>query len=626
MPVTTVEELIQNCTQLIERDETVAGVGKRMCHPLLSVFLGEGAEAHADEILSTYFSCWSASAKKLISVRGTYSRETIESAIKQASTIEDLYKSKSTLHMVWYWDIMDADFDQHFSSVDMDLKSPVLQIKKTIFVFCSQGDTLSARITKNRLDKLIQWSKENNQPLILFSDATMYGFLNAKEVKQSYHMAASLVLMLNSQSQDAERAGLASNLDFSLRENLLWTMSYHACDKNFFDIIGVSLVAIINEYHKIGNAVRNNNDIQTRVCGENRDYIAFLDEVFENIILTRCPDDQSAAFWADLPYTEDIAALERRLSGQAAPKKHLWNLFSSKSAGNAANAVASLGEFWDVCVDRYYVQPVRQWLNSEEGRQAVTEFIYGKMTSALTLNDMKKLLPNEWSKLEKEAKYQDLILNHPLPEVGLSLSSHLHACACVDVKSQIYGELLTYLIEIMKQLHAYTDKFTPLLNSVAISLNGLGMDDNIERAYGHHMERLIQDYSDVLNRKLRPCGTELELLDQLGNAFKELVKNDKSGVYYYTLQQHIEFLMKTGAATDTTDIIESCFKFNLKDVGRLVTSSVMEIHDDLTFCIMNDSLIGRIPKDYDIGTQFIVNRCDRIERLCIYPVRAEAIS
>jgi hypothetical protein len=40
---------------------------------------------------------------------------------------------------------------------------------------------------------------------------------------------------------------------------------------------------------------------------------------------------------------------------------------------------------------------------------------------------------------------------------------------------------------------------------------------------------------------------------------------------------------------------------------------------------MNDSLGHLIPAEIDIGTKFIVNRSDRIERLCVYPVVADAI-
>lgn len=626
MPVTTVEELIQKCTQLIERDATVAGVGKRMRNPLLSVFLGRNAQEHMDEVQSTYFSCWSAPAQKLTSFRGVYTREMIEDALVQASTVDNLYQSRTTLQMVWYWDIMDDDFDQHFACVDMDINPPMgMQLKKTIFIFCSQRDTASQKKTRARLDQLIQWGAQRNQTLILFSDATMAGLLSARGISESYHMAASLILMLNSQNYDTERRDMAAHLDFSLRQEPLWTMSYRACGKNFFDIIGVSLVAIIDEYQKMGNAVQNNNGVQARVCGENRDYIAFLDEVFENVIMTHCPDEQGAAFWADLPYTDDIAALERQLSGQPAAARG-WNIFKKRAAGNADNAIPSLGEFWNVCVDKYYVHPVRQWLATDEGYLAVKEYIYGKMTAALTLNDMRTQLPAEWNKLEREQKYQDLILNYPIPETGISLSSHLHACACVDVKCQIYSELLFVLNDIMKTLHAYAGTFTPLLNSVSASLSGLGMDHNIHRAYGNHMKRLVQENQHILNRKLRPCGTEAELLEQLGSTFAALLQQDPDGIYHYNLQDDINFQMKAGVATAANNIIETCFKFQLKEAGRLVTSGVMEIQDGLTFCIMNDSLRGLIPGSYDIGTQFIVNRCDRIERLCVYPVQAEAIS
>lgn len=625
MSITTVEELIQNCTQLIERNATVAGVGNRMRNPLLSVFLGKDAERHADEVKSTYFSCWSAQAQKLTSFHGVYTREKIEAALVRASIADNAYKTRTNLQMVWYWDIMDDDFDDQYMCVDMTINAPVgMQLKKTIFLFFSQRDSVSQDKASKRLKKLIAWGAEKKQTMILFSDATMSGLLDSRGITENYHMAASLMLMLNSRHYDSEGRDLAESLAFNLNQEYLWTMSYRACGKNFFDIIGVSLVEIIEEYQMMGSVAQNSDGAQIHASGENRDYIAFLDDVFENVIASHCPDEQGAAFWMDLPYTEDVAALERQLSGQPAATRG-WLPFRRRSVGSAENAIPSLGEFWDVCVDQYYVHPVQRWLNSEEGNQAVKEYMFGKMTATLTLNDMKIQLPTEWSKLEREQKYQSLALSYPTPENGLSLSSHLHACACVDVKRQIYVELLGVLKEIMRQLHEYAGTFVPLLNSVAASLNGLGMDANIRRAYGSHMRRLVQDNQSILNRKLRPCGTEAELLNQLDTTFATLLQQDADDVYHYTLQEDINFQIRAGAAAAANNIIENCFKFNLKEAGRLVTSGVMEIQDGLTFCIMNDSLKCLIPRDYDIGTQFIVNRCDRIERLCVYPVRAEAI-
>ena len=629
MAVTTVEELIQNCTQLIQRDDIVAGVGKRMCYPMLSVFLGKDAEAHVKDVQSAYFSCWSAPALKLTAFRGTYTQEQIENALMEACTVENTYHTKTTVRVAWYWDIMDDDFETHFNAINMEIHPPIgVNMKRTIFVFCSQRNSIAQKIAQERLQKLIAWGEQQKQPLFLFSDATMAGPLDRKGVAESYHMAASLVLLLNSEDNDAHDMSLANRLDFDLSQHPLWTMSYRACGKNFFDILGVSLVKIIEEYQKMGTTAQNNNGAQVRVCGENGDYITFLDDVFENIIAPCCPNDQEAVFWGDLPYTPEMAAMEQYLEEQPPVTKSGFFGFLSKkqkSVKAATDPIPSLGVFWDLCVQAYYIQPVRQWMSSSQGHQSLKEYMYGKLTKALTLADMQTQLPDERIKLGREQQYQNLSLPFPAPRVGLSLAAHLHACACTEVKRSIYKELLTILSEIMKELYEYSGTFTPLLENVANSFRGLGMDHNIQRAYGDHMKRLVRDNPEILNRKLRPCGSEAKLLEQLGNTFAALLEQDSSKIYHCTLQQNINFQIQAGAAADANNIIENFFSFNLKSAGRLVTSQVMDIHNEQVFCIMNDNLDDLIRRDYDIGTKFIVNRCDRIERLCIYPVMADAI-
>ena len=54
VPTTTVEDTLQNCIRMIERKDIVAGVGSKIAAPLISVILGEEAEAHLSTIEATY--------------------------------------------------------------------------------------------------------------------------------------------------------------------------------------------------------------------------------------------------------------------------------------------------------------------------------------------------------------------------------------------------------------------------------------------------------------------------------------------------------------------------------------------------------------------------------------------
>ena len=434
-----------------------------------------------------------------------------------------------------------------------------------------------------------------------------------------------MTLILNSAPNNFED-NLGVQLDFNMRRNPVWTASYCVCSKNFNDIISVSMLKIIEKYQEMGNVQVNNNEVRSRICGDGGNYITFLDDIFEKVIAARCPDEQQISFWADLPYTRETAALEEKLAGSGAPQRggFLSGLFGRKKADSIVNVesvIESWRGFWDTCVSRYYLQPVREWLATEEGMQKVTDYMYGKLTAVLTLNDMRAQLPKEWPTLERESTYQNLSLPYPQPEDNETLPSYLHHCACTEVRRQIYGMLLMKIRDIMKELNQNADGFEAMLSNVQASLSGRRMDPSIEKAYGHHMSRLIESNPLVLNQTIHPCATEAELLGQLEKAFEELIGLDEERVYYYTLQEDMEFQIQIGTV-NPNNVISACFNYDLTKAGRLVT---MGAEKGELYCMMNKMLRGMIENNQQIGNQFIVNRCDRIERLYLYPVQPERI-
>lgn len=623
----TVEDVIQNCTQLIERNATIAGVGNKMNNPLLSVFLGKDAIEHQKEVQSTYFSCWSAEARNQRFTTGCYTREEIAGHIAEASRAGGNYTQQNLLRIVWYWNIMDDDFEKQFECVKQEITGPVgMAIKEIYFIFCSQQDFISQQKTEERLKRLIEWNREKKQPMLVLSDATQQGLLNAHGVTENYHMAASIVLMLNS-APNSMGSNLGLTLDFNMRKNLLWSASYCVCSKNFYDIISVSLLKIIDKYTEMGKSQVSNNEVQARICGEGGNYITFLDDVFEKNIVQKCPNEQQIGFWADLPYTPEMISMENKLSGKTAPQRggsFFSRLFGRERANDTANVdgvIRSVHDFWEACVNQYYVQPVQEWLASEEGLQKVLDYIYGKLTAVLTLNDMRAQLPKEWPVLERDPIYQNISLAYPEPKENESLPSYLHTCACVELKRQIYGMLLLKIRDIMKELNQNADGFEDMLARVRESIIGRGVDHSIEKAYGNHMNRIIETNPLVLNQKIHPCATEPELLGQMEKAFEALIALDEEHVYYYTLQDDMEFQIQTGTV-NPNNVISACFDFDLSTAGRLVT---MGSEPGELYCMMNDMLRGLVVNNQQIGKQFIVNRCDRIERLYLYPVRPNTI-
>lgn len=621
-PTQTIESVIDRCTRVIERDAMVAGAGRKVRNPMLTIFLGQDAVAHIREIQETYFSCWSDYVRKLKILKNEYTQQEIESAILQSTRTQDAFYDERTIRVAWFWDIMDENFERQFACVRQKFSTPIgLTCKKTIFVFCSQSTTVNQKITQERLQNiLIPWAEENKQHLIVLSDATGHGPLKASGITENYRLAANLLLILNSTYPDGTR-DLGKNMDFDFENQTVWSASYRACRMNSYDIVGVSLRRIIEKYLELSHKpMMQSTSAEELICGEGKGYIDFLDEIFRNVICKHCPDDFS--FWNDVPYTETISKYEQMISGGNVGKKKgfFGALFGGKSRDiHPEEAILSLSDFWNCCVDHYYLKPIQNWLNSSAGIQEVCDHMYGRMTSVLNTASMKGMLQTECQNVLGLIESLEYKIAKPNVETIQSLPVMFHEYAFYSVKVQIYGTLLKWLSDAMRSLSKNASGFEDLLKMVMNTLKESEMEASVVTAYGNYMESLVDDNSLILNQCIRPCEKESDLLQQLERAFVELVARDTHNVYHMSLQENLEFLIRNGSASSAINVIAECFKYNIADAGRL---PVINVPTGNMFCIMNDAMNGLI-EDINqdaIGNQFIVNRSDRIERLFLYSV------
>lgn len=616
----TVEEMIHNCTQMIQHNSIIAGIGNRMIAPVLSVLLGRKSVQCRERIEDDYFSFWSAQAKGLTFVEGAYDRATIEEAVAQVASNRN-YATKNQARIAWYWDIMDMDFEEHFRCVSQDMSAPLgYVLHRTYFIFCSQRTGNAQALTQQRLSRVIEWATQKNYHLIVLSDMTNFGMLHEDEVSENYHVAASILQLLNSESSDVMAPDrIATNLEFRLSHanETVWTASYAVCAKQFFDIISVSVEYILDRYLRLANAPKAMGESRSNLRVFDDLYVSMLEGLFDNVIAPHGVSEQDAAFWVDLPYTADLDALEQGLQGGGQSRRGLFGrLFGFQNRGDWTNAIASVQAFWDTCVWTYYEKPMTEWLDTEEGRSAVCEYMYLHLADKLSLNDMKQSLKEEIDKLNK--KRDSFEVPVPEPAVGMGLDEYLHSCACAQVKRKLMPVLLQQLVTVMEQLHQHASNFEPMLEAVSDSLKMRGVDVNIRRAYGSHMEHLTDQNHDVLNRNIHPTETEAELLSQLEKTFRELVELDASRKYYASLQEDIQFQIKVGSS-QANNIIDNCFAYDMFHAGRLLSYKQKE---GMLYCIMNSTLT-QLLKDIDanhIGEKFIANRSDRIERLYLYPI------
>lgn len=621
-PTQTVESVIDRCTRVIERDAMVAGAGRKIRNPMLSVFLGEDAIAHIREIQAAYFSCWSDYAKKLKVLKGAYTVPEIENAIVHATRTQDNFYDETVIRIAWFWDIMDDRFEELFNCVKQDFATPVgLECRRTIFIFCSQSTTGKQNKTRERLEKkLIPWAQEKGIYLVVLSDATGKGFLKPSGIAENYRLAANLLLILNS-TYPLESADLGRDMDFAFGGQTVWSASYRACSKNFYDIVGISLRRIIDKYKALAKEkpLMQVSSVEEYLCGSDKTYFDFLDEIFQEVVLKKCPDDFS--LWYDVPYTEAIAKYENKFYGaDSGRRRGLLSLFSRNNRDiQPEDAIYSLAEFWDCCVDYYYRNPVQQWLDSPEGIREVTDYMYSRMTAVLNNTTMKGLLSSESQKVLSLNESLDSKISRVKAENCQSVPMVFHEYACREVKLRIYGTLLKWLAEAMRNLNKNAAGFEELLSRIQDTLKEDDMEGSVVRAYGNYMASLIDNHIEVLNQCIRPCEKEGELLQQLEQAFISLVQRDPRNVYQMTLQDNLEFLIRNGGAAGAIDVISACFKYDMAGAGRLLTYMVPT---GTVYCMMNDAmndLIAEVNREA-VGQQFIVNRSDRIERLFLYSV------
>ncbi len=450
----TVEGCIKHSTQQIAQGEMLAGAGRRMRNPILSIFLGQDAVAHIGQIQETYASCWSDHARDLVFLKNAYSIHDIENAIVNSTHVADRMVDTTTVQIAWFWDIIDDDFERLFACVKDKYTMPVATHQNRVFfVFCSQKNTVTQEKTKHRLkEQLIPWAKQEKVPLILLSDATGMGSLNAEKLAENYRLAASLMLIMNS-TYALDEEDIGRDMSFEFGKGGLWSAAYHGCQKNFYDIVGISLRNIIAHYRKLGKdsqeSYGNGTSVQSRLCGYDHDYYHFLDEIFETEIQDKCL--RNTAMWGDVPYTDAIASLCQRLEqGEENKGGFFGKIFGQKKpTASPEEAIYSLSDFWQCCLNLYYIEPVIKWLETPEGEAHIKNQMYSRMTRELNYDEMHALLLQESQRVAELRENFAPRLPSLVIQSGMTLEYLLHSYALREVKLRIYKKLLEWLVEAM---------------------------------------------------------------------------------------------------------------------------------------------------------------------------------
>ncbi|MBR6825699.1 MAG: hypothetical protein IKM59_04040, partial [Oscillospiraceae bacterium] len=300
----------------------------------------------------------------------------------------------------------------------------------------------------------------------------------------------------------------------------------------------------------------------------------------------------------------------------------LGRLFSRKPREvSPQEALSSLGDFWKCCLNLYYMDPARKWIESPAGAKELKNIMYSLMSTKLNYDEMQTLLSAESMAvltLAENVKAQ-------LPKLNLagcnSMAKMLHAIAIYSVKCEISAQILQMLADTMKALSNNAGGFDELLEMVQNSLSEDRMERSVVVAYGSYVNELIDQNEEVLLQTIRPSKDENELLQQLEAVFADFVERDVKRIFQKSLQGDLQFRVQQGSAVAAANAISDCFSYKMTEAVRLPT--LLPPSGNLyLYCIMNDAMedLGGNIADDAVGHRFIVTRSDRIERLFLFKV------
>ena len=619
------QETITSCSRMLVGNTDVggAGQGRQINAPLLSIFLGRDAEAHKEDVSSTYQNCWFNGAKALGYLDSqTYSPDHVLETCETMLSVRYAFKNYATLHLAYFWDIMDDRFDVFWEAIKHPLSFPTaITVESVFFIFCRELAVGARERKEQRLKALTAWAQETGQHLVVLSDFSIAsGLLGPEGISENYRLAANILLIANTY-YTASDTNLGQQLTFFLSRHTVYTAGYYILKKNTWDIATVCLWQILEDYQQLPLDAPNGKSVKERFCPAQKGYDALFLELFGAQLNALLPKDHS--FLRYLPYTDAVRQLDDNLNGV----QHGFSFFGRRNNANqgvnqelAGNAISSIQPFWESCLNRYYRRPVFTWLDSEAGAALVRESFRQKLNLALNYEEMSNLLLQEADELEKLARSRAW----NLPEVSekMPLADWFHQEACRELMSAVFCRLAQILASSMREMHSAARGFDRVLSAAKDHLQVHNTDSSIRTSYRNKTSHLLAANRDLLARKISPCADETTLLQQARDVFAELVNIDP--VYQLSLKDHYNFLISSSTPADVDNIIAACFNQNMNEISRLQTYTPSG-GDAKMYCMVSHGNFEERIDPHLHGSVFHMPRNDCIERLLVYPIDPETI-
>lgn len=621
------QTLTEECAKKLS-GQSLSGKFRRIHAPMIQVLLGREALRQKEEILQVYKMGWGTEAGHIPFLSSQdYSSERAAKECAALLTRREAFQDYSQAEIAYFWDISGEEFETEWEMVKdpVDLGIAAIQVYRFFFIFIKQDDKNTKEMRTERLQRLLAWARETRQHLILLSNVAGSGVGNIsdRDIHENYEIAATLLLILNSEENDRDRIG--PFLHLKMEKTLLAGLGYMRVSKKSKEIAAITLRSILECYEGTGSQGEG-GEVEEKICGKDRGYGDIFEAFLREKLLSRLP--QRSEFLRYLPYTKEVEELDQGLFSRN--KRGFFGLGRPKHTDVSALSQAALASlsgtkenpgFWECMFEKYYLRVLKQWQQEEKKKEALEEYFTSLLNEKLGYREMKEALAPEAKRLESTP----YVSRRPLGEGGYAQETlqrpedFFQSFALQDFRRELYGILAKALGESMEKLALYSSDFEQVLEKAKNYISTEDAPGVLKNIYGTKCTEILKKNPRILQENFRPCDLDTLML-QLEKAFDALIQSDEA--YGASFQEDLKLQMSDPALVG--DALEDLFEKKLSSCARIRLFGGVTDPERMEITMVSrdrdgsEELMGKLQK---LGGEFFVSpRSDRIERISYFAI------
>ena len=610
------QETIKRCSNMMQSVETLQGSSQRIWYPLLSVFAGEDAVKNVEVVKNVYRKCWMPEVLDTIPfvVREKLGETDVTDNVRAALT-HGPYIEYSVFYQVFYWDIMDSSFEDNFRVLQKRPRVPITyEVRRIFFLFARMSGEHDSAAAEERCEKLIDWAKTNNEHIFILTDVTKDGFLGSEQLTENYQMAADIMVICNSRSNDNK----SLQLGFDLMKNNVYSAGYYSQGKNTRQIVAASIVSMLDFYRSAMQ--QNTSEIAGSIENYLGSYISIFEQVFDKLFLPAMPKETT--FYRYLDFTPQMEEFYR--SFQVGEHKKLgFGLGRARDEQGADLAAAflakkSVAPFWQAILDQYYMSAVYDILQSdsdgETGEERLRYELRSVLTSKFSYHQLMSVSVNEEVIRLRNMTQRDVESAVPRIKNVITPENYFAQEAIRDVKVFLYNEFYRILSEELEKLYLNAGSFSEKIDIIRNYYKEIVKDESISEACRNVVAKECASKPEYVKGMISPCKDVEELLEQIERVFYTFTKDIKE--YHLSFADELKWRMNAPGGGAMDEVISAAFAKDVTSTARISTYegfsgkmySLMK-ESDVPVDIVNAELLGEI---------FDMPQSDQLERLLVY--------